>query len=447
MNLTFVTTCYDDDNMKILESKDFEMSSERTTKQGLICLFPQVQYQEITGFGGALTDSTAYIYSLMPDNQKQEFLKKCFGKDEGKYNVVRIPLDSCDFSLEHYEADSDPLDKEFQKFSFDRVDKYIIPLLDDVEKMFGGKIDIMLSPWSPPAFMKSNEERNHGGKLKSEYQEHWANYICRYIQEYTNRGYSVTKLTLQNEPMAKQTWDSCEYTKEEQRDFLKDYMWPALVKYNLEFIEIYIWDHNKEYVFEWADTIITPETDHMVKGIAFHWYSGDHFQQLAMVREKFPDKKLLLSEACIEFSKFDKGNFLVNAQKYAHDMIGNLNAGMNTFVDWNLLLDEQGGPNHVNNFCDAPFLFDTNEKELLQRNIFDYIWHFSHFIKENSVRIASSQFASELECVAFSDEKEIVIILLNRTQEDMPVTIKLDGFYCDILLPAMSIGTGVVHNM
>ena len=181
-----------------------------------------------------------------------------------------------------YEPDSDPEDTEFAKFSFERVEKYILPLLDAAEAAYGGKLDIMLSPWSPPAAMKSNQERNHGGKLLPEYRAQWAEYICRYIEEYRKRGYHVKMLTLQNEPKAVQTWDSCIYAAQEQKEFLRDYMWRALCAHGLDDIEIYLWDHNKERVFEWAQTIIDDETTHMVAGMAFHWYSGDHFEALRM---------------------------------------------------------------------------------------------------------------------------------------------------------------------
>ena len=138
---------------------------------------------------------------------------------------------------------------------------------------------------------------------------------------------------MQNESKAVQTWDSCIYTAKEQKEFLRDYLWPSLKVHGLDDIGIYLWDHNKERVFEWAETIIDEETTGMIRGMAFHWYSGDHFEALRMIREKYPDKQLLLSEACIEYSKFSADDYLNNAQKYAHDMMGNLNEGMNTFLD------------------------------------------------------------------------------------------------------------------
>lgn len=443
MNLKYITTTYKD-NIKNRNEQLLEFVHDEEIENQLINIYPGMKYQTIEGFGGALTDSAAYIYSLMNEEQKAEMIKQYFSADKMKYNIVRIPIDSCDFSLEHYEADSFEEDEKFEKFSFERVEKYIIPLLDAVEKEYGERIDIMLSPWSPPSYMKTNGERNHGGKLKEEYKQRWAEYICRYIKEYRGRGYKVSKLTLQNEPKAVQPWDSCVYTAEEQKEFLKNYMWPALERNNLTDIEIYIWDHNKERAFEWAETIIDEETTHMIAGVAFHWYSGDHFEALKMIKEKFPDKKLLLSEACIEYSKFAADDYLVNAQKYAHDMIGNLNNGMNTFLDWNIVLDEIGGPNHVGNFCDAPYLYDTKNHKLMESNICGHLWHFSHFIEPKSVRIGISRYTEELEVVAFQNKDNISVVILNRTDKKIPAYLRIKNECVRVDVEPNSISTGVI---
>lgn len=295
MELTYYTTTYKG-NKKETKEEHHVFVDDRGEENQLINLYPQITMQKIEGFGGAVTDSAGYVYSLLDDSQKKKLVETYFGKNDMKYNLVRIPIDSCDFSIEHYEADSDEEDKDFAEFSFARVEKYILPLLDAAEASYGAKLDIMLSPWSPPAYMKTNGERNHGGKLKEAYKRRWAEYLCRYIEEYRNRGYHVTKMTMQNEPKAVQPWDSCIYTAQEERDFIKDYLHPALVEHHLDDIELYIWDHNKERALEWAETIFTGETADMVAGLAFHWYSGDHFEALQMIKKRFPDKKLLLSE-------------------------------------------------------------------------------------------------------------------------------------------------------
>ena len=165
-----------------------------------------------------------------------------------------------------------------------------------------------------------------------------------------------------------------------------------------------------------------------------------------MIHEKFPDKKLILSEACIEYSKYAEDDYLKNAQKYAHDMIGNMNHGMCGFYDWNIVLDRQGGPNHVGNFCDAPFLYDVEKRELLKRNTADYLWHFSHFIKAGAVRIGISCYSDELEATAFlNPDDEIVVVLLNRTGHDIRVNVRLENRMAGVLVKANSIATAVTH--
>lgn len=444
MELTYYSTTYRE-NKKETTRNTYPFLPDEGRENELINLYPQMCYQTIEGFGGAITESAGYMYAQMNEAQKKEMLHTYFGAEEMKYNLVRIPIDSCDFSLGHYEADSDEMDVTFQHFSFAQADKYIIPLLNDAEKMYGKRLEIMLSPWSPPAYMKTNGERNHGGKLKPEYRKRWAAYICRYIMEYRKRGYHVTRMTMQNEPKAVQTWDSCIYTAQEQKEFLRDYMWPMLQEKHLEDVEIYLWDHNKERAFEWANIIIDSETTGMIAGIAFHWYSGDHFDALRMIREKFPDKKLLLSEACIEYSKYAADDYLRNAQKYAHDMIGNLNEGMNTFIDWNLILNEEGGPNHVGNYCDAPFLYDTCSKQLNRTNIQGYLWHFTHFIEAGSVRIGTTRYTDQVEITAFKRDNQIVFVLLNQTEEEIPVYLRVEDECVKLDVKPLSISSGVIR--
>lgn len=443
MKLKYITTTYEN-NKKETSEENLVFVHDEERENELINLYPHIEYQKMRGFGGAITDSAGYVYSLMSEEHKREMVNKYFNKDDMKYRFVRIPIDSCDFSLEHYEADSDEADEKFLKFSFERVEKYILPLLDAAEEVYGEKLEIMLSPWSPPSYMKTNGERNHGGKLKEEYRERWAEYICRYIEEYKDRGYVVTMLTLQNEPKAVQTWDSCVYTAKEQKVFLRDYIWPALERHHLTDIKIYLWDHNKERAFEWAETIIDEDTDKMIEGVAFHWYSGDHFEALRMIKERFPNKKLLLSEACIEYSKFSPDDYLGNAQKYAHDIIGNLNEGMDTFFDWNLVLNEVGGPNHVENYCDAPYLYDTGEGVLVESNILGHLWHFSHFIEKDAVRIGMSRYTDQLEVTAFKNKDDITFVVLNRTDEEIPAYIRIKDHCAKIVARPMSISSGVI---
>ena len=333
MELRLISTTYEGKE-RITREQTIPFCDDGGREEQLINLYPQVIYQQMDGFGGAITDSAAYIYSLMNPEQKKQMLDEYFGQGTMKYRFVRIPIDSCDFSLSHYEADGDEADASFESFSFARVEKYILPMLADAEAAYGGRLEIMLSPWSPPAYMKTNGERNHGGKLKACYWKRWAEYICRYVEEYRSRGFNVTMLTLQNEPKAVQTWDSCIYTAQEEKIFLRDYVWPSLAEHNLTDIDIYIWDHNKERAFEWAETIIDAETDHMVAGIAFHWYSGDHFEALRMLRERFA----IIMLSGIAFGP--EAGFLVGA---VSAFASNFFYGQGAYTPWQMFAYGAGG--------------------------------------------------------------------------------------------------------
>ena len=444
MNLKYSSTTYEE-NRRCRKEETAEFIADGGEENFLLNLYPSVTYQTFEGFGGAITESAGYIYNQMNEDQKEEMLRAYFEADQMAYHMAHIPIDSCDFSLGHYEAVEDAGDQTFARFQLKRVEKHILPLLNDAQKIYGGNLELMLTPWSPPAYMKTNGDRNNGGGLKQEYKKVWASYICRYIREYRDRGYLVKRISLQNEPKAVQTWDSCVFTARQEKEFLRDYLYPALRENGLEDIEVFIWDHNKERAYERACEILDETTVHMAAGIAFHWYSGDHFEALSMIRERFPDMKLILSEACIEYSKFNSEAYLQNAQKYAHDMIGNMNHGMNAFYDWNVVLDEVGGPNHVGNFCDAPFLFDTKKKELIRRNTADYLWHFTHFIRPGAVRIGITKYTDELEAVAFRNpDGQIVAVLLNRTDHTIKVNVRMEGQMAEITVAPESIGTGVL---
>ncbi|MDF2941303.1 MAG: glucosylceramidase [Herbinix sp.] len=445
MKLSLVTTIFEH-NIQSEIQRSYQFIPDQGIENRVINLYPDMEYQTFEGFGGALTDSSGYVYSLMNEQQKKQMVDTYFSKDQLNYNAVRIHIDSCDFSLGQYEAMSDKEDLELNSFDLTRTKKYIIPLLTDIMETIGKVPEILISPWSPPSFMKTNGERSHGGKLKKDYRTMWADYICRYIIEFHKLGFKITKMTLQNEPNATQAWDSCTYSGEEEKEFLRDYMYPALVRNSITEIEIFIWDHNKERVFERACEVIDKDTDKMITGLAFHWYSGDHFEALNLIKEKFPDKKLILSETCIEYSKFGKDDYLANAQKYAHDIIGNINNGMSEFYDWNILLDEKGGPNHVGNYCDAPFLYDTLNHLLIERNTLSYIRHFSHFIIPGTKRIAYTKYTERLEVTALKNpDGKIVIIVLNRSDEIIPVVIRLKGEYMSMEIESQSIATGIIE--
>ena len=303
MKLRWTATGAKENNWKTEEGESMFRPDTEGVENQVVNLYPEVSFQIFEGFGGAITDASGYVYSVMNDAQKQQVIQSYFSPDRMGYNRVRIHMDSCDFSTEMYEAMSKPDDWNLETFSFARTEQYILPMLEDAQKAAEKPLKLMMSPWSPPAFMKTNGRRVGGGSLKPEYRALWAEYICRYIEEFQKRGYEVERISIQNEPKAAQTWDSCIYTADEEKVFLRDYLCPAMVRHSLDKIEVFIWDHNKERLYERVRDTVDDTTKDMVAGAAFHWYSGDHFEALDMVRQNYPKLKLITSESCIEYSK------------------------------------------------------------------------------------------------------------------------------------------------
>ena len=422
--------------------RNFEQTIEMTEdirgiESQVVNIYPELSYETFEGFGGAVTEAAGYIYSLMNDEQKKKVIETYFSPEKMNYRLVRVHMDSCDFSLGLYEAMSNSEDTELKSFSFERTEKYILPMLEDAKKTAGENLKLMLTPWSPPAFMKTNGKRTGGGKLKPEYRKLWAEYICRYIREFQNRGFAVQRISIQNEPKAVQTWDSCLFTAEEEKSFLRDFLYPTMKSHGFENIEVFIWDHNKERIYERVRDTVDEETREMVGGAAFHWYSGDHFEGLELVRRLYPELKLIVSESCLEYSIFDEKNIESVTNKLCHEIIGDLNHGMCAFYDWNLLLDEKGGPNHVGNYCHAPFLYDVEKKKLLPQKTQEQYEMFSHFICPGSVRVQTTKFTEQIDTVAYrTPDGRIVLILLNKGKELEAVNIRLGKMVGSLLLPA-----------
>ena len=418
---------------------------ETDREKDLVNLYPQIKYQCIEGFGGAFTDASGYVFSLMPKKLQDQFLTDCFSPEGLNYTFGRTSVDSCDFSRGMYAADDIPGDVKLTGFDISRPMQYVLPLYMRAQATAGKPVQMMFTPWSPPAWMKTNGSRKAGGQLKKEYYSLWAEYICRYLLEAEKAGMTLRFLSVQNEPKASQIWDSCLFSGAEEREFIRNNLFPALQRNNLSHVSLLIWDHNKERAFERAcETINDGEMDQMVDGVAVHWYSGDHFEALQMIRDRFPEKRIVFSEACVEYSLYKGDNQLRNARMYAHELIGSLNHGLNVFLDWNLLLDEQGGPNHVGNFCDAPIMFNTRTGELNYNLSYDYIAHFSRFIMPGAQRIGMSRFCKCLEVTAAQNpDGSVCAVVMNPDDEKASFFLRMNGRVWPVTLAGNSISTFV----
>ncbi|MDO4321953.1 MAG: glycoside hydrolase family 30 beta sandwich domain-containing protein [Lachnospiraceae bacterium] len=433
----------------------------------LVKPYPGCRRQQMKGFGGAFTEAAGYCYGRLPEEKQKAFLEAYFGEEGLNYNLGRTHINSCDFALENYDAlmpedinfggngtagddtaDNTQAGSSTGALDMTRANRYVLPLIKDAMKVSRNAIEILLSPWSPPASMKTNGDMNHGGRLKPECRRDWARYIAEYIKALKAEGLKIQYLTVQNEPEAVQTWDSCVFHAREEMEFVRDYLYPALQAEGLSEIKILVWDHNKEIVFERAQEIFDDaQAASMIYGIAVHWYTGDHFTGLSLVKEKYPEKEIFFTEGCVEYSRFMDSDETAKAEMYAHDMIGNFNHGVSAFFDWNLLLDAQGGPNHVGNFCAAPVMASEDGQDFEKRLSYYYIGHFSRYVEKGAYVIPVTTYSTEVETCAFVNPSGTrVLVLLNRQDRELPVTVGEGGEGTELTLQPHTIVTVVYEG-
>ena len=390
----------------------------------LVKVYPELEFQPVVGFGAALTEAAGYVYAQMSAALQKRFVQLCFGGSGNCYSLARLSVQSCDFSLAPRAYVDDSSDTALATFSIDDDYAYIIPLALAACGENDG-LEFLASPWSPPAWMKSNASMKQGGQLRKRYYDRWARMIVRFVREYRALGINVTRLTAQNEPNATQEWESCRFSAAEEREFVIDSLKPALHRAGLCDVKVLGWDHNKESALDRAAALMSRGGSSAFDGVAFHWYSGDHFEALRVVRDVLgPDSELVFSEGCDAYSAGERSSELPHAEHYAHEIIGDLEAGANAVIDWNALLDAQGGPNHVGNFCDAAIMYDVDARELNVRLPFYYLGHFSRFIKPGARRVLCSRYTTDLETCAFANPNGThTIVVLNRTSCDIPFDV------------------------
>jgi glucosylceramidase len=402
------------------------------------------RFQTLEGFGGAFTEAAAVTWQRLSPTVRQQALVDCFSADAGHgYTMCRVHMNSCDFSLGNYAHVDTPGDVELKSFSIERDRQALLPFIQAALRVAGRPIKLLVSPWSPPAWMKSNGQMNHGGTLLPQFRAAWAQCFVRFIQAYEAEGVPVWGVSVQNEPAATQTWDSCRYSAEEERDFVRDHLGPALAQAGLQRIKIVVWDHNRDLMVERASVIYADAAAaHYIWGAGFHWYGEDHFDQVQLVHDAWPDKHLLFTEGCQEggphAGSWDLG------ERYARSMINDLNRWTVGWIDWNLLLDMQGGPNHVGNLCSAPILVDPAADALHHQSSYFYVGHFARYVQAGARRVLCAASRQALESTAFvNPDGSTAVVAMNRSETPLPFVLNVDGEPFSAALPARSIATFV----
>jgi glucosylceramidase len=444
-----VYTTAEGSDQRLAFTNTLEFTSTKQPLETEIAVFVKSdkQFQQFIGIGGAITDASSEVFAKLSKDKQVELIKAYYGSEGIDYTLLRTTIHSCDFSSESYTYIEEG-DKELSTFNIDRDKKLRIPMIKRAMAAASDSLMFYVSPWSPPAFMKGKKDMLKGGSLLPEYYESWALYYAKFIKAYEAEGMPVWGLTIQNEPMAVQTWESCVYTAEQERDFLKNHLGPILEKEGLGDKNIVVWDHNRDLISHRANTIFgDPEAAKYAWGIGFHWYEpwagGEPmWDNLKNVKESFPDKELLFTEGCVEkFLETDYQRWS-NAERYGKSMINDFNSGTVGWTDWNILLDHTGGPNHVGNYCFAPIHADTRTNELIYTPSYYYIGHFSKFIRPDARRVSTTCSRSHLMSTTFINvDGSMATIVMNETEEEISYKFIVDHMETTLVISPHAIQT------
>ncbi len=411
---------------------------------GLINVRPEIEYQTFGGIGGAFTESAATVWQRLPDNKREELTAAYFSRERGiGYTFGSLTMGSCDFSLEDYTYVREG-DETLESFDISHDKAAVFPMVHAAQEYT--ELTLFASPWSPPAYMKTNGSRI-GGKLKKEYYPLWAKYFRKYIQACGENGVPIWGVTMQNEPRHHQIWESCLYTAAEEADFL-GYLGRELRGTG---VKILCYDHCRERIMERAEAVFGSENGSYCDGIAHHWYSGEYFGELRAFSARYPGKLCVASESCVPVrgKGINAERETEIAERYARDICHCFLNGLHYYCDWNLLLDENGGPSHNREnrqvSADTPVYGIMRTGEILYRLAYYYIGHYSKFVMPGAKVVACSSCRQELESVAFKNADGCVMcVILNRSDTLCPCRIRINGYLKRVEMAPHSIVTAVI---
>lgn len=442
-----------------------------------IKLLPEQKFQTITGFGGSFTEASAYLLNQLSKENRKKIIDAYFGNEGARYSLTRTHMNSCDFSLSNYSYASVEGDKELKHFSIDEDRDDIIPFIKEAMATSKDGFKILASPWTAPPWMKDNKDWR-GGKLLPEYYDTWALFFSKYIDAYKSEGIDIWGLTVENEPLGNDNnWESMHYNPQEMTQFVQNHLGPKLEADDKSNVKILGYDQNREHLEHWVDEMFKNEaTSKYYDGTAIHWYASTYEifpDALQYAHKKAPNKHLIQSEACVDAQvpkwKDDQWYWSKEATdwgwdwapeqdkhlhpkyapvyRYARDIIGCLNNWVDGWIDWNMVLDTQGGPNWFKNWCVAPVIVDPEKDEVYFTPIYYTLAHFSKYIRPGAVRIGFENSDDALMVTAAQNpDGSIAVILLNQGSESKQIELSLGESSSTIQISAQAIQTMVIKK-
>ncbi|MBA4319361.1 MAG: glycosyl hydrolase family 30 [Flavobacterium sp.] len=474
-------------------TKDLEVEVYETSAQGnslkkitdfsksenplLITLNPDEKFQTITGFGGSFTESSAYLLNKLSAANRKKILNAYFSEAGANYSLTRTHIASCDFSLSNYTYAKVENDKLLENFSIEEDRDDLIPMILDAKAISKEGFKIIASPWTSPPWMKDNK-KYVGGKLLPEFNDSFALYFSKYLEAYKKEGISIWGVTVINEPHGNgNNWESTLFSPKEMTDFVQNHLGPKLEKDGWADVKILGYDQNRAGLPEWVDEMFKDEkTSKYFAGTAIHWYESTYDylpDALQYAHQKAPNKYLIQTEACVDseiphwnddawyWSKeatdwgwdwaSEKDKHLhpkyAPVNRYATDIIGCLNNWVDGWVDWNMVLDKQGGPNWFKNWCVAPVIVDPEKDEVYLTPLYYTMAHFSKFIRPGAVKIGCTINHKDLMTTAVKNpDGTIAVVIFNPTSEKHNLEIKLNNRIKIISIDGKALQTIIIKS-
>ncbi len=473
LNVTVYETSASGNNL--LQLKILSLDNDKDRKE--IKLKIAEKKQTIIGFGGSFTEASAYLLNKLSKKNRDTIIEAYFGESGAKYSLTRTHMNSSDFSLDHYSYAPKVGDKLLKHFSVREDLDDIIPMIKDAKKVSKDGFKILASPWTAPPWMKDNASWV-GGKLLPEYYDTWALFFSKYAASYKNEGIDIWGFTVENEPLGNgNNWESMHYTPEEMTNFVQHHLGPQLRK-DYPDLKILGYDQNREHLKTWVDAQYkNEETSSYFDGTAVHWYASTyHFypEELQYAYQKAPNKYLIQSEACIDSEipkwKEDAWYWQKNAtdwgwdwapekdkpmhpkyapvNRYARDIIGCLNNYVNGWIDWNMVLNKQGGPNWFKNWCIAPVIVDEENDEVYFTPLYYVMTHFSKFIRPEAKVFKVENTDKELMVTAAENKDgTIAVVIFNEKEAQKKIKLSLFQKSVNIDIKGKTIQTIVIPKL
>jgi glucosylceramidase len=442
-----------------------------------ISILPEEKFQEITGFGGSFTEASAFLLNQLSKENRELILKAYFGETGSRYSLTRTHMNSSDFSLGNYSYAPVAGDKDLEHFSIEEDMDDIIPMIKEAMAISKDGFKIISSPWTAPPWMKDNNDWR-GGKLLPEYYDTWALFFSKYLEAYKAEGIDIWGFTVENEPLGNDNnWESMHFTPHEQNEFVKNHLGPRL-RDDGHKVKILGFDQNRdEAMNQWVDAMFDDqEASQYFDGTAVHWYAStfEFFPDaLQYAYNKAPGKNLINTEACVDAEvprwQDDKWYWAKEATdwgwdwapeehkhlhpkyvpvfRYARDIIGCLNNWVDGWVDWNMVLDRQGGPNWAQNWCVAPVIVDPEKDEVYFTPLYYTLAHFSRFIRPGAVRIGFTNPDEELQVTAAQNpDGSIAVVIFNPLEEARGIRLSLSGKATELSISGKAVQTILISG-